>query len=400
MIKFHNYLLIFILLYKASLTYTVYNPPSRFRHASILIGSKWYIIGGFNYKGKSLSDFFYLDLSNPFSTKNLDTLQYKQLNDNGLAPNAWCNTVTTNNMIYLFGCLMVSDKTSLVYQYSINSDKWTNPPIAGTTSPVHRIQNGVVPNDSTGRIYYFGGINDTYDPLNDMWILDTNNNQLSWQQITSAPLQICCFSTILLSDGYILYIGGYSNSTEIRDVFLKNITRYNINSNEWDLMTTKGESVPFRRGFSAILVPADGRIIVYGGVKDDVFTSDLAVLDTTKYEWSLPEVKDKPKPKSYHTACFYDNFMIVAFGILNDDNRPDSGIYLLDLTDKSTYRWVTDFKPNKSIGDGNRVNIIIGASIGAVIFSILVSFFSYRFYKKRKRNSQRESSKIAVDDFN
>lgn len=123
------------------------------------------------------------------------------------------------------------------------------------------------------------------------------------------------------------------------------------------------------------------------------------MLDTTKYEWSLPEVKDKPKPKSYHTACFYDNFMIVAFGILNDDNQPDSGIYLLDLTDKSTYKWVTDFKPNKSIGDGNR-NIIIGASIGAVIFSILVSFFSYRFYKKRKRNSQRESSKIAVDDFN
>ncbi|EXX52886.1 uncharacterized protein OCT59_007179 [Rhizophagus irregularis] len=377
----------------------MYNPPSRFRHASILIGSKWYITGGFNYKGKSLSDFFYLDLSNPFSTKNLDTLQYKQLNDNGLTPNAWCNTVTTNNMIYLFGCLMVSDKTSLVYQYSINSDKWINPPIAGTTSPVHRIQNGVVANDSTGRIYYFGGRNDTYKPLNDMWILDTNNNQLSWQQITSAPLQICCFSAILLQDGYILYIGGFSNSTDTRNRFLRNITRYNINSNEWDLKSTKGDSVVHRPGFSAILVPADGRIILYGGVKDDVFTNDLAVLDTTKYEWSLPEVKDKPKPKSYHTACFYDNFMIVAFGILNDDNQPDSGIYLLDLTDKSTYKWVTDFKPNKSIGDGNR-NIIIGASIGAVIFSILVSFFSYRFYKKRKRNSQRESSKIAVDDFN
>src|SRR5687768_3689712 len=108
MIKFHNYLLIFILLCKASLTYTMYNPKSRFRHASILISSKWYFIGGFNHKGKSLSDFFYLDLSIPFSTKNLDTLQYKQLNDNGLAPNAWCNAVTTNNMIYLFGCLMVS----------------------------------------------------------------------------------------------------------------------------------------------------------------------------------------------------------------------------------------------------------------------------------------------------
>lgn len=123
------------------------------------------------------------------------------------------------------------------------------------------------------------------------------------------------------------------------------------------------------------------------------------MLDTTIYEWSIPEVKDKPKSKSYHTACFYDNFMIVAFGILNDDNLPDSEIYLLDTT---TYRWVTDFKPIKSIGNGSHVNkiFVVSISFGAVIFSILVSFFSYRFYKKRKRNNQRERSKIAVDDFN
>lgn len=222
MIKFHNYFLIFMLLYKVSLIYTMYNPQSSFRHASILIGSKWYIIGGFNRLGKSQSDFFYLDLSIPFSTKNMDTLQYKQLNDKGLTPNAWCKTATTNNMIYLFGCLMISDNKSLVYQYSINSDKWENPFIAGTTSPVHRIQNGVA-NSPTGKIYYFGGSNDANELLNDMWIFDTNNNQLSWQQIASAPLSICCFSTILLPDGYILYIGGFSSSTDNSDTFLRNV---------------------------------------------------------------------------------------------------------------------------------------------------------------------------------
>jgi hypothetical protein len=152
------------------------------------------------------------------------------------------------------------------------------------------------------------------------------------------------------------------------------------------------------------IVP-DGRIIVYGGIlpskiSDNIPQDDLSVLNTTTYEWLSTVVMNRPDTKSYHTACLHDNYMIVAFGISKND-KVNSKIYILNITDKTTYKWITDFKPNKSVGNGNNhVGKIIGASIGAVIISLLVGFFSYKFYKKRKGNNRRESSKIAIDDFN
>jgi N-acetylneuraminic acid mutarotase len=220
MIKFHKYLLLFMLLYTASLIYAQYSPKPRFAHTSILVDSKLYFIGGFDSMGKSQSDFFYLDLSIPFSTEDMNTLKYMQLNNNGLTPNARCTITTINNMIYLFGCFMINDNSSLVYQYSISSDKWTIPSFNGS-SPAHRISNVVAADPSTGSIYYFGGKDDAYNILNDTWIFSTNNNQLSWQQITSAPQPICCSPAILLPDGYILYISGSSLMNKVRVISIR-----------------------------------------------------------------------------------------------------------------------------------------------------------------------------------
>ncbi|GBC05375.1 hypothetical protein RclHR1_00620015 [Rhizophagus clarus] len=301
-------------------------------------------------------------------------------------------------MIYLFGCLMVNDNTSLIYQYDINSNKWAVSSTVGPSLPAHRIRNDVVIESSTGRIFYFGGNDDANRLLNDMWIFNTNNNQLSWQQITTASISICCFSAILLPDGYILYIGGRSNDKD-RDFYLNNITRYNTKSNDWDVKKTKGDNILYRPGFSANLVP-DGRIIVYGGTEpllSITVQDDLYVLNTTTYEWTIPEVENKPITKSFHTACLYENYMIVAFGMLND-NLPDSKIYLLDITNKITYKWVTDFKSAESIENRNtHVVIIICAVVSST--SILIFIGLYRPYKKKGNNKQ-ESSKIVFDDLN
>ncbi|GBC05373.1 hypothetical protein RclHR1_00620013 [Rhizophagus clarus] len=374
-----------MLLHATSLIYAQY-PEPRYAHASVLFDSKLYFIGGYDSMGQPLSNFFYLDLSTSFSTK--DTLKFISINDTGLTPSARCNAVATNNMIYLLGCSMIEDNSSLVYQYSISSDKWKIPSF-NTPSPVHRTINSVVIDPSTGRIYYSGGNDDANRPLDDMWILNTNNNQLSWQQVTSAPLPFCCLPTILLPDGYILYIG--NNDSMIR---------YNIKSNEWGLQPTKGGNPIYVQGFSAVLVP-DGRIIVYGGTSlfrgFNMSQNDLYVLNTTTYEWSTPEVKNKPITKSFHTACLYENYMIVAFGTSNSDNKPNSEIYLLDITDKTTYKWITDFNLNKSIESGNDHFVII---VGVVVVSSasVLSFIGYKFYKKR--NNKQESSKIVIDDFN
>ncbi|RIA94782.1 hypothetical protein C1645_873238 [Glomus cerebriforme] len=406
MIRFHIYFLIFnTLLFTASI-YAQYSSTARYAHASILIDSKLYFIGGFDSSGKMKSDFFYLDLSIQFSSN--DVLKFIQINNNDLTPNAWCNAATTNNIIYLLGCFMINDNSSLIYQYSISSNKWSIPSISGTPSPAHRIKNGVSIDHSTGRIYYFGGEDDANKLLNDMWILyNINNNQLSWQQLTPALQPSCCSSAVLLPDGYILYIGGRNNDPNNDPMRMNNITRYNTISNTWDFVKTTGVAQFYRLGFSAVLVP-DGRIIVYGGMFPGVQlpSNDLNVLNTTTYEWMIPEVRNKQDTKSFHTANLYDNYMIVAFGI-GTDNTPSSEILLLDITDITMYKWIPDFIPTSNSSNGNNenngkknVSKIIGAVIGSVVGIVsicLLSFFGYKFYKKR--NNKQEISRNVIDNF-
>src|SRR5438046_1378546 len=138
MIKIHKYLLIFILFFKISLICAQLDPTPRFAHASVLIGTKLYFIGGFDGNGTTQSDFFCLDLSESFSLSE-SKIPFKPLN-NGLTRNAWSLMASTNNSIYLFGGLMI-DHSSLVHQYDINSDQWTKPFIAGTISPKRRKKN-------------------------------------------------------------------------------------------------------------------------------------------------------------------------------------------------------------------------------------------------------------------
>src|ERR1043166_9085813 len=112
MIKIHEYFLMFIFLCTISLIYAQYmNPIPRFAHTSSLIGSKLYFIGGAVGNISDLSsDFFYLNLSIPFST---DTLPFVSVNNNGLTPNAFCTIATISDTIYLIGGYMI-DQSSLV----------------------------------------------------------------------------------------------------------------------------------------------------------------------------------------------------------------------------------------------------------------------------------------------
>ena len=70
------------------------------------------------------------------------------------------------------------------------------------------------------------------------------------------------------------------------------------------------------------LLAQDGRIIVYGGIKEDETSASnpLLVLDITvqSFEWSMPKPDNNPNfaPTMRDTATLVGNYMIVAFGIL------------------------------------------------------------------------------------
>jgi hypothetical protein len=73
--------------------------------------------------------------------------------------------------------------------------------------------------------------------------------------------------------------------------------------------------------FKSFFLAPDGRVIVFGGVSDDVpATPHLSVLNTAKtpYEWSTPIIENSIGCFSGHTATIINNnYMISAFGKYN-----------------------------------------------------------------------------------
>ncbi len=157
-------------------------------------------------------------------------------------------TASLNDMeqtIYLFVGLMLDINTfedafiSNVHSFNLNSLTWTVPNIKGTPPKRRRQANNVI--DDTGKMYIFGGAIDknlgspTTTYFNDMVILDTVES--SWSIITPAnsPTRRHSYTATLLSNGVIVYIGGYEFNQINREVDIKQINLYDTKSQTWSM---------------------------------------------------------------------------------------------------------------------------------------------------------------------
>ncbi|CAG8446410.1 6100_t:CDS:2 [Funneliformis mosseae] len=153
--------------------------------------------------------------------------------------------------IFLFGVTIDIDESaaSLVYAFNISVPQLTNTNIRGT-QPKRRKASSVVC-DGNARMFIFGGTN-SEDQLT--WSLGSSKN-------IPPPMELATAN--LLSNGKIVYLGGYSN------VQFNNMSKF-----------TTGTQPSGRAWHSAVLTQ-DGRIIVYGGVPVSP-DEQLSVLVTTE----------------------------------------------------------------------------------------------------------------------
>ncbi|UZO08324.1 uncharacterized protein OCT59_028582 [Rhizophagus irregularis] len=124
---------------------------------------------------------------------------------------------------------------------------------------------------------------------------------------------------------------------------------YNTNDDTWTSKKTIGDP-PTPRAYHSAVLTQDGRIIVYGGI-DKAATDDLVILDVSQadYTWSRANVSTKsPLSRSYHTATLVGHYMFVIFGKNNEFLLPTTPneVFILDTSDKSNYKWVSEFDPN------------------------------------------------------
>src|SRR5688572_17216996 len=139
-------LLLFQLPVEINCQMITFKPKQRRHHTATLINNKLYILGGSNVLDDGSNDgninvdnstigkdFFYLDFSGPFNTKNL---AWQNLSNINIVPSH--NGATSvkggenNNTLFLYGGNSSADANAeLVYAYDPQNNKWSIPEIVG-----------------------------------------------------------------------------------------------------------------------------------------------------------------------------------------------------------------------------------------------------------------------------
>ncbi|CAG8791046.1 4365_t:CDS:2 [Gigaspora margarita] len=253
------------------------------------------------------NDFFYIDCSMNFNS-SIDSIPYTSLSYLNGIPSidvAGSSVVGPyNDIILTFGGSSGGNYDyQLIYTFDTKNSTWNSLTTYGILPPIRK---GVRPVFSYGRLYAFGGFNNFNGAYyNSLDMLDTRFN---WSNITlsNTPPGRDGYVSALLSDGNILYLGGYVSE---QTVGLDIVYLYDTNNNLWKNMSTAG-TTPESRGYFTSVLKSNR------GYYHAAFPT-LAVLDLSSnpFTWISQEVSGNfiPPHLLLHTANVVHNYMILAY---------------------------------------------------------------------------------------
>ncbi|RGB41049.1 hypothetical protein C1646_796702 [Rhizophagus diaphanus] len=308
---------------------TPFKPSGLFFHTATFVDNKLYILGDDTPDGKLVNEFFYLDASIPFNTKELSWQDLSSINIVPIHSSATSAKGGANNdTLFLYGGFSRDPTMELVYTFDPQHIVWNAQKITGINAKYKL--TGVM--SYNGKFYLWGGITRSGITsnsiiVNEMLILDTINLNWGTGSSANAPTPRYHFGATLLPNNKIIYIGGTDNLTNTADALsLKEVYTYDTINDNWESNITKGKIPSNRYGFSTMLSLDSQRVIIYGGEFDDdpgYVDSTLYVLDLTNFNWYIPKITGNiPKPRKFHKANVISRYMVITFGSLL------SGIFL------------------------------------------------------------------------
>ncbi|CAI2162545.1 13137_t:CDS:2 [Funneliformis geosporum] len=366
-----------------------------------LIDDKLYFLDGKNFG----NNFFYLDVSIPFNTQKIIWQYLKNLNT--VPAHSAATSVkggANNKTLFLYGGIPINNATmSLVYTFNTQKKSWSIPKITGDNTVRKDNLKGIA--DNKGLMYLFGGHSNTEGTyFNDMLILDTVN--LNWKigNSVNAPSPRSLYGAALLSNHYIIYLGGLSDEKTI--VSLKEVYLYNTINDSWNTKVTLGKAPSNRSSFSAVLVTSipglnGQQIIIFGGYVES--QDSLYVLDLLNFVWYIPKISGKiPSSRHWHQANVIRKYMVISFGA-GYDPAIDDDILLLDISNDQEYVWTNIYDPptsSKSSSVTLPISAIVGIVIGSLIGGMLLSFggFFLFIWNKNMKESINTIPKPGCED--
>ncbi|EPB91302.1 hypothetical protein HMPREF1544_01819 [Mucor circinelloides 1006PhL] len=280
------------------------------------------------------------------------------------------------------------------YQFNFDSLKWTplqkkNPAIE---TPFERFWHTTSKSDNT--IYLYGGMNMTQG-LNDFWKYNAAID--GWTRLPNVDVARCGHTATMMDNGKMVVLGGYdcSNSSLLTQttkslISLDTAAVYDTNTNEWYEQTLKGD-IPQARTFHTAVKSRNNHVIICGGQNGEVepfqsylsgeHASDMtAILDMNTWEWHIPDASPyQPFPRSHAIANIVNETkMIYGFGI--NYHTVYDGLYVFDL---EINQWLPPAGVYHHDSQHYSVGLIVGLSIfGAFVGSASVVLLGYWLIKR------------------
>ncbi|RIA87928.1 hypothetical protein C1645_739757 [Glomus cerebriforme] len=394
-----------------------YVPAGRSHHTATLIGTRIFFLGGatniINGKFQTSNDFFYLDVSRSFN-KTKDKLPFVDLSVKAKDIPPHFGAAATvfgepKDSIFLVDGDMgkFNDPYKIAFSFNSTQLEWKTITVFQGMIPTRKmIMNAVTDNNNT--IYIFGGGFDgtnpagiveylysseisTFDATNKVW--NNRNSGLIGRDGHTA--------TFLPDTGEIIYIGGINSGFGLSNI--TNLDVYNTINHTWRMQTTINPPEP-RYGHTAVLTN-DNRIVIFGGAQVTIekpVKNRYVVLDTKTFEWyhgnEDPIIR---APFKHHTATLINDYMFIAFGIIDSINNQmfNNDILIYKIEDYANYSEVNNFivennnnaiissTPSSDLDHNPKHSIagavIFGSILGIVIFG-LVGFLTFRWYNKKR----------------
>ncbi|KAF0511298.1 galactose oxidase [Gigaspora margarita] len=362
-------------------------PDLRYKQASALAGTKLYFFGGWFTTTTASPEVWYLDLSNSLNTTTL-TWYNDATMPLGYIYGSACVSPIDNTTVYLIGGRMFNLNVQHFYyasEFSIfNSNasqsraKWQYLNVNGNTNLFYK-RDGMQAVFNNEKIFIYGGSNFSVDHpsldqlFGDMNVLDTTT--MLWLPLESSVYSSAAYTATLLPNGQIIYIGGLTNVSS-GYAKMSEVQIFDTIFLNWFNKCVSGDSIGARLGHSAVL-SHDKSIIIYGGsygINNTQVFPDTAILNIKTWRWSTPNISqvNAPPPLTFHSATIYNNYMIIAFGLItNVENQTFSNkIYILDT---QNYTWVTAISFNSSnlnrlSTENNFMRIEAYILIGIIVF--------------------------------
>ena len=338
-------------------------PSPRYGQSSVYASNTAYFLGGILSDTSLSTDFFSLDLSQPF---NSSSPPWQNLTSLPAATANAAAAIGTDGRVYLLGGETWDCSTNFLNVYDPHTSTWGTPQFFGT-APTRRQSARTFLSNDNDIIFYFGGSSTScstgaatvYNTLtalslqNSTWFTPANSNPPD----AESYFALTKVETGTGSSEQVLIVGGQT-ATQNTFVQMSQLGLFDMTSQSWSFVnatTESGQDPPEERVGHTAVTTSDGKVIVFGGTvgpSDRAAVPQLTILDTSTspFQWSTPNIGGNVSlgPSAGltgHSAIITDgDMMILAFGKDTNGNYNQKTYFL----DTQKMEWQEFYTPSKT----------------------------------------------------